>query len=609
MEKKASMFHKKETENRKEKADKTERVKWSRRLTTKLTIGFIVLIVFIVMLGTVSYQRASAAIIKSYEESAGQTVKMMNDYISYIVNKEQTVYSGFLNDNDLVNYLNGFLSDDNANKNIIKSQHLKEMADAKVADAVLKDMYLLTDAADSLTTTITDEEQLYSKYMETEEGRIIAEDTYSYFLFGNSSAVDEALGTDSSQYAFRLSRKFYQGNAILLLDLDRKMIESILDQINMCDNSYVGMIAENGVGLVRSQGENADYTVFTEQDFYRSAMSGEEEQGVSYVTFDDAAYLFIYSKLPDRNAAICMLVPEEYLISQTKAIKMITMLLVAVACVFAGGLEMMFAGRIKTASKEILKVTGKISKGELDVKVQLKGKDEFILLADCVNHMIAEMQELIGYISQVSDEILASSNIVEASTDSFMGLAEGTNRAILEIKGGTEILDQDAVHTLGQMESLSGKMCQVSDDVNLLRGDADRTGQKVSEGMELMQNLSKSAKEVSEITALVCENVNEMAEKSGEIFDFIKVINEIAQQTNLLSLNASIEAARAGADGKGFAVVAEEIRRLAEQSLHSANEIKGIVDEIIGSTKIAVGCVQQADEKVSVQMRAVEESN
>lgn len=594
---------------KKEKLDKTEKVKWSRRLTTKLTVGFMVLIAFIVTLGVVSYKRASDAIIKSYEESAGQTVEMMNDYISYIVSKETTIYSEFLDDNELVTYLNGLLSGDNMNKNVIKNTHLAEIANAEVADAVMKDIYILCDAEESLTTTITKEDKLYSKYVETAEGQIMAADPYSYYLFGNVSAADEALGTDSSQYAFRLARKFYRGNAALLLDLDRAMMESILDQIEMTENSYVGMIAGNGVGLVRSQGENVDYTVFTEQDFYQKAMSEEAEQGVSYVTFNDQAYLFIYSKLPDMNASICTLVPEEYLTSQTQAIGMITIILVAIACVFAGVLEMIFAGRIKTANREILKVTRKISKGDLTTKVQLKGKDEFILLANGVNLMIEEMQELIGHISQVSGEILASSNMVEESSGAFFGLAEGTNLAIHEIKSGTEILDQDAAHTLEQMETLSDKMCQVSDDVNMLRGDAEKTEKKVAEGMNLMQNLIRSAKEVSETTALVRENVNGMAEKSGEIFGFINVINEIAEQTNLLSLNASIEAARAGAQGRGFAVVADEIRRLAEQSLISANQIKGIVDEIIGSTEVAVSCVQSADEKVDVQMSAVTESN
>lgn len=270
---------------------------------------------------------------------------------------------------------------------------------------------------------------------------------------------------------------------------------------------------------------------------------------------------------------------------------------------------MMFSSRIKTASKEILKVTEKISRGELATKVELKGKDEIILLADGVNHMIEEMQELIGHISKASDEISDSSNTVEESTTSFFELSEGINLAILEIKSGTKVLDRDVAHTLGQMEKLSEKMCKVSDDVNMLQRNAEKTEKKVSLGMNLMQNLIKSAKEVSQTTALVREDVNGMAAKSGEIFGFINVINEIAEQTNLLSLNASIEAARAGEAGRGFSVVAEEIRHLAEQSLVSANKIKVIVDEIVNSTEAAVECVQEADEKVCVQMGAVEESN
>ncbi|MBD5554595.1 MAG: hypothetical protein HDQ95_04400 [Roseburia sp.] len=387
------------------------------------------------------------------------------------------------------------------------------------------------------------------------------------------------------------------------------MIESILDQVNISDSSYVGMIAGNGTGLVRSQNESVESTVITGQEFYREAMESEEEQGVSYVAFNDETYLFIYSRLPDMDAVICMLVPESYLTSQTQSIKIITVILVVIACMFTGILEIMFAGRIKTANKEILKVTGKISQGELATKVRLKGRDEFILLADGVNHMISEMQELIGHISQASDEILASSNTVEESADSFFELSEGTNQAILEIKSGTEVSDRDTAHTLGQMEHLSEKMYKVLGDVNMLRENAEKTEKKVFLGKDLMQNLIKSAREVSETTALVRENVNGMAAKSGEIFGFINVINEIAEQTNLLSLNASIEAARAGASGRGFAVVANEIRTLAEQSRVSANEIKLIVDEIVGSTEVAVECVQQADERVRIQMDAVEESN
>lgn len=305
-----------------------------------------------------------------------------------------------------------------------------------------------------------------------------------------NTSADEVLGTDSSQYAFRLARKFYKGSAVLLLDLDRRMVESILDQIDMNDNGYVGMIAENDVGLARSQGETVDYTVFTEQDFYQQAMSKEEEQGVSYVTFQGEKHLFIYSKLPDRNAVICMLMPEGYLTSQTRTIKMITVMLVVIACIFAGVLEMMFSSRIKTASKEILKVTEKISKGELAAKVELRGKDEFMLLADGVNHMIAEMQELIGHISQASDEILDSAGTVEGSAVSFFKLSEGTNQAVLEIKGGTEVLDRDAANALGQMDNLSEKMCKVSGDVNMLMGNAEKTQKKVSLGMDLMKNLT-----------------------------------------------------------------------------------------------------------------------
>jgi len=108
-----------------------------------------------------------------------------------------------------------------------------------------------------------------------------------------------------------------------------------------------------------------------------------------------------------------------------------------------------------------------------------------------------------------------------------------------------------------------------------------------------------------DITNAVIVGIEELQESSKSIGNIIGVINEIAEQTNLLSLNASIEAARAGEAGRGFAVVAGEIRKLADQSVESANKIRIIIEEINSKTKATVTTAKQAESVVAVQEKSL----
>jgi methyl-accepting chemotaxis protein len=124
------------------------------------------------------------------------------------------------------------------------------------------------------------------------------------------------------------------------------------------------------------------------------------------------------------------------------------------------------------------------------------------------------------------------------------------------------------------MDALSDKINIVSDNSDKIAKIADVTTGIVASGMASISELKINAGSTVEITHQVIEEIAQLKESSKAIAKIVDAINEIAEQTNLLSLNASIEAARAGEAGRGFAVVASEIRKLAEQSVNSANEVR-----------------------------------
>jgi methyl-accepting chemotaxis protein len=117
----------------------------------------------------------------------------------------------------------------------------------------------------------------------------------------------------------------------------------------------------------------------------------------------------------------------------------------------------------------------------------------------------------------------------------------------------------------------------------------------VNDGIDVVDQLNISTKENIKITNATIKDIEELESESKAITDIITVLNDIAGQTNLLSLNASIEAARAGDAGRGFSVVADEIRKLSDKSVIAAAEIEGIIDRIVKKTQSTVKTVNQAE--------------
>jgi methyl-accepting chemotaxis protein len=127
----------------------------------------------------------------------------------------------------------------------------------------------------------------------------------------------------------------------------------------------------------------------------------------------------------------------------------------------------------------------------------------------------------------------------------------------------------------------------------------------VGDGLVIIDELNNKSKDTTNVTQLVIKDIEELEKQSQNIGNFVGIINEIASQTNLLSLNASIEAARAGEAGRGFAVVADEIRKLADQSIEAANQIQSIVTEIQNKTQGTVQSAKQAESIVESQMESL----
>lgn len=577
-----------------------------QRLRFKLIIFFLIPALCIVALGVVSYQKASNAIIASYETSAFQTMNMTNQYLTLAINTVRSTYKSYLNEDEVTKYFQGIYDTDTALRTNTNKTYAKELNSSVNTDDLVSNIYLISDSVPSITTTSTQTEMLYSLFTATPEGALAKEDKYNYYLLGNQSSVNEALGTDSSSYALRLVRGFNKGTGMMILDISKSAIVDTLSSIDTGEGGYTAFITSDGTELYPDGTSSVTDTVFTETDFYQAALASEEETGEKYVEWQGETYLFLYSLLPFNNAMICTLIPRSTIIAQVSGIKTLTILIVIIAILIASLLGSFISRHINKNIYLIFHQLQKISDGDLTDQLNVKAKDEFKLLAEGVNGMILSMKDLITNITAASDALTHSAQQVSSSAETFVETSKDIQNAISDIESGASHLDTNSADCMSQMDTLSGKIQDVTAGTEKISALTDSTGASIEEGITSMQNLTESAKKTAEMTTNVISAIEVLSEKSRSIGQIIESIDNIAEETNLLSLNASIEAARAGEGGRGFAVVAEQIRKLAEQSSDSTGQIQHIIDDIIYNTEEVVQIARETSATVSSQEEAMQ---
>lgn len=465
-------------------------------------------------------------------------------------------------------------------------------------------------------------EEIYSAFLDTDLGKKVSMDATSYYWVGSGSMpdLDKLLLVDPSSYILRVAHDVSSTtDAVMIVDIKKDAILDILTNFNLGEGSYVGIITPDNQEMVvegkditkeeegksKTQNNVVKESIYKNQDFYKDALKSEKDSGKDYVRYAGKTYLFTYEKIGRSGIMLCSMVPQSVIVAQANSIRVLTIVMVVISCIIA-----MIVGTLisKGFSKSInlsIKELAKVSKGDLTVEFRTNRRDEFALLYGSCNDMLANIRGLIMEVESVYDALSVSLNKVNTSSTTFSETTKDIQTSVHEIETGVGEQTESATDCLNEMDSLFTKINVVNDNTNEIGSIAASTQVAINSGLTSMDNLNAKTKSTTDITDSVIQTIKELSVHSKNIGQIVNSINDIAEETNLLSLNASIEAARAGAAGKGFSVVATQIRKLADQCLASAGKISNIVTEITETTKEAVNTAQTAEEIVDEQVEAV----
>lgn len=257
-------------------------------------------------------------------------------------------------------------------------------------------------------------------------------------------------------------------------------------------------------------------------------------------------------------------------------------------------------GSIAIPVIRVNEVVNAMAKGDLTKRYTVKAEGEIRSLADNLNSALENLNDLLHQIAKNANAVDESASEMQASSEEMNGSTGEIASSIAQMSNGAQTQVGKVDESSNLVEGILKSSTEMGDRAKTINEGVNNVVMSSVTGQKMLDEVVANMAEISNNSVKTNESMEILTTRSGEITRVLSVITEIASQTNLLALNAAIEAAQAGDAGRGFAVVAEEIRKLAEDSKNSAQEIESLIEAVQKDTKEAAKITETMSEGVQV---------
>ncbi|WP_051556724.1 methyl-accepting chemotaxis protein [Alkalihalobacterium bogoriense] len=399
---------------------------------------------------------------------------------------------------------------------------------------------------------------------------------------------------------------------VIAVDVNRLTDEVVHANEGQSVNTMV--LDLSGLVIASSQPDQALTLNFSEvqgiSPFYEQMLA--EDKGEGMFTLMGSENIASYGKNEDYGVFVVTYMPVEQFLGKLDDLKSGIVTVIVISMILASVIIILNVRTIVKPIKLVSHSAQQIAAGNLKTpSLQIKNNDEVGELAHSFNVMLRNLQTMVEQLNLTSEKVASSAEEFSATSEQSSQISKQVAEAIQQVAAGAQNQSAHVGTSSDMVQEVTKGLNQVTDNTQNVATSALLTTEKANKGAATIDQSISEIEAVNQNIHDVASKIEKLGDRSKEIGQIVGVITQIAEQTNLLALNAAIEAARAGEHGRGFAVVANEVRKLAEQSKGSSDQIRELIETILQETNetiVSMGeTVEQSSKGISA-IRSVEQT-
>lgn len=531
----------------------------------------------VLAVGGLSYQTSKNIVEKKVSDAYHQAVIQASEKLDVSLQNYETISNQLLNDQDMQILLSNTTIKDEADR-VAKTQKLNEKFRSYISsDANIYGIHLIPIKAgytgfSSSGTMLTNFDKTPWLAIIEQDGKPLWLDSRATGFMGDAQTPTLAVGRTAKE------KVTGQSNYVLLIEIKVDKLKQQLSSIEADGSQLVIVNGKNSIIHSDNVGNlGKDYEL-------AKKLINEEGKPILSDTkqiSDGGDLLAVVHNLKLADWRLIQTLPLDALLNEANKIFLMTLVMTIIAAAIAVGIGLLCARMI---GKPLTKLSDLMSEGErgnLAVRADfLQRNDEIGRLGGSFNQMMGNIMELVDKTNRTAHQVLTTSGKLNDASKRTATAAREIASATEEIANGASSLAVESERGNDLTISINDQMSNLVRANETMSNVAEEVAQASQSGVTYMKELTAKTQTTEQMTQSMFEKVEQLKDSTQSIRKIVDLLSGITSQTNILSLNASIEAARAGAAGKGFMVVADEIRKLADQSRESIKIVGQMTEKI-----------------------------